>query len=247
VGCAPPLSPTPALSPKPALSPTPALSPKSAFSPIRAFSPTPALSPARALRFHSGCTKSAVGSSGKCVVHGGGHRCDFDGCDKSALAPTTKCKAHGGGRRCAYLGCPKSARDTVGSSSHCKAHGGESAFLPRPVRRLRALCTSLSFFPPLSAYSLNPRSDYHSSDLYLSARPPRRQAVRRAELPQGCRGRHGQVRGARRREALRRGRLREACAGGIGLLPGPWRRPALRLAGLREECRRAPETQRQPR
>lgn len=123
-----------------------------------------------------------------CVVHGGGHRCDFDGCDKSAQAPTTKCKARGGGRRCAYLGCPKSARDTVGSSSHCKAHGGESAFLPRPVRRLRALCTSLSFSPFLSAYSLNPRSDYHSSDLYLSARPLGGMRCAEPNCPKGAEG-----------------------------------------------------------
>uniref|UniRef100_A0ACD5YJC3 Uncharacterized protein n=1 Tax=Avena sativa TaxID=4498 RepID=A0ACD5YJC3_AVESA len=68
-----------------------------------------------------GCVKGARGSSGRCIAHGGGRRCQKDGCSKGAEGKTIFCKAHGGGRRCDHLGCTKSAE---GRTDFCIAHGG---------------------------------------------------------------------------------------------------------------------------
>ncbi|KAL5212819.1 hypothetical protein ABZP36_023666 [Zizania latifolia] len=70
---------------------------------------------------YPGCMKGARGSSGRCIVHGGGRRCHKDGCGKGAEGKTIFCKAHGGGRRCDFLGCTKSAE---GRTDFCIAHGG---------------------------------------------------------------------------------------------------------------------------
>ncbi|PIA49210.1 hypothetical protein AQUCO_01300211v1 [Aquilegia coerulea] len=68
-----------------------------------------------------GCGKGARGSSGHCIAHGGGRRCQKVGCHKGAEGRTAYCKAHGGGRRCQYLGCTKSSE---GRTDYCIAHGG---------------------------------------------------------------------------------------------------------------------------
>lgn len=68
-----------------------------------------------------GCTKGARGSSGLCIAHGGGQRCQKPGCNKGSESRTAFCKAHGGGRRCQMLGCTKSAE---GKTDYCIAHGG---------------------------------------------------------------------------------------------------------------------------
>ncbi|KAF5191120.1 F22C12.10 [Thalictrum thalictroides] len=68
-----------------------------------------------------GCGKGARGSSGLCIAHGGGRRCQKVGCHKGAEGRTAYCKAHGGGRRCQYLGCTKSSE---GRTDYCIAHGG---------------------------------------------------------------------------------------------------------------------------
>ena len=70
---------------------------------------------------YPGCIKGARGSSGRCIAHGGGRRCQKEGCNKGAEGKTIFCKAHGGGRRCSYLGCTKSAE---GRTDYCIAHGG---------------------------------------------------------------------------------------------------------------------------
>ncbi|WVZ77015.1 hypothetical protein U9M48_024920 [Paspalum notatum var. saurae] len=67
------------------------------------------------------CAKGARGSSGRCIAHGGGRRCQRAGCDKGAEGKTIFCKAHGGGKRCDHLGCTKSAE---GRTEFCIAHGG---------------------------------------------------------------------------------------------------------------------------
>ena len=68
-----------------------------------------------------GCCRGARGASGRCIAHGGGHRCHRTGCQKGAEGKTVFCKAHGGGRRCHFLGCTKSAE---GRTDLCIAHGG---------------------------------------------------------------------------------------------------------------------------
>jgi hypothetical protein len=70
---------------------------------------------------HPGCVKGARGSSGRCIAHGGGRRCQKGGCSKGAEGKTIFCKAHGGGKRCEHLGCTKSAE---GRTDFCIAHGG---------------------------------------------------------------------------------------------------------------------------
>ncbi|KAK3152668.1 hypothetical protein QOZ80_2BG0161940 [Eleusine coracana subsp. coracana] len=70
---------------------------------------------------YPGCVKGARGSSGRCIAHGGGNRCQKEGCNKGAEGKTIFCKAHGGGRRCEFLGCTKSAE---GRTDRCIAHGG---------------------------------------------------------------------------------------------------------------------------
>jgi hypothetical protein len=67
------------------------------------------------------CSKTAQGSTLRCIAHGGGRRCNFPQCSKSAQGFTEKCKAHGGGRRCNFPQCSKSAD---GATDKCKAHGG---------------------------------------------------------------------------------------------------------------------------
>ncbi|XP_068637435.1 uncharacterized protein [Aristolochia californica] len=69
----------------------------------------------------NGCSKGARGSSGLCIAHGGGQRCQKPGCSKGAESRTAYCKVHGGGRRCHRLGCTKSAE---GKTDFCIAHGG---------------------------------------------------------------------------------------------------------------------------
>lgn len=66
-----------------------------------------------------GCVKGARGSSGLCISHGGGQRCQKPGCNKGA--ESTFCKTHGGGKRCEHLGCTKSAER---KTDYCISHGG---------------------------------------------------------------------------------------------------------------------------
>ncbi|KQJ94290.1 uncharacterized protein LOC100845094 [Brachypodium distachyon] len=79
-----------------------------------------------------GCRKGARGSSGRCIAHGGGRRCQRDGCNKGAEGKTIYCKAHGGGRRCEELGCTKSAE---GRTDYCIAHGGGRRCINEGCRR----------------------------------------------------------------------------------------------------------------
>ncbi|KAK3238224.1 hypothetical protein CYMTET_51749 [Cymbomonas tetramitiformis] len=74
-----------------------------------------------------GCTKSARGSTGRCIAHGGGKRCQADGCTKSAVGSTEYCIAHGGGKRCQADGCTTSAE---GRTEYCTAHRRRQA-LPK--------------------------------------------------------------------------------------------------------------------
>lgn len=70
-----------------------------------------------------GCKSGAEGSGNSvfCKRHGGGRRCGVESCHKSARGGTRYCISHGGGRRCSYSGCGKAA---VGSTPFCIAHGG---------------------------------------------------------------------------------------------------------------------------
>lgn len=45
-----------------------------------------------------GCGCFLNHSSGLCIAHGGGKRCQAPGCDKSARGATGFCKGHGGGK-----------------------------------------------------------------------------------------------------------------------------------------------------
>ena len=68
----------------------------------------------------AGCRRVSQGSTGLCIAHGGGRRCEAEGCTRGARDKHL-CSAHGGGRRCIIEGCGKAA---VGGSPQCTSHGG---------------------------------------------------------------------------------------------------------------------------
>ena len=68
---------------------------------------------------HASCQKAARGSSGLCIMHGGGTKCKHEGCTTLAKEGGL-CKAHGGGIRCGKVGCTKSSQE----GGLCIAHGG---------------------------------------------------------------------------------------------------------------------------
>ena len=49
--------------------------------------------------------RAARGTTGLCIAHGGGRKCERDGCSTAARGSTPFCTAHGGGKRCTREGC----------------------------------------------------------------------------------------------------------------------------------------------
>ncbi len=78
------------------------------------------------------CTHGAIGSTKLCMLHGGGHRCEYVSdtglkCTHGAQGSTKLCKLHGGGHRCEYVsdtGLKCCTHSAIGSTKFCILHGG---------------------------------------------------------------------------------------------------------------------------
>ena len=121
---------------------------------------------------YSQCQASAIGTTGKCVAHGGRKRCKEPNCKAGAQGTTDKCVAHGGGNRCIEPHCQTSAQGTTGK---CIAHGGGNR-CPNCIGWIDSRCGSIAYdgycatcFKQL--FPEDPRSKYvHTKEMMVRLR-----------------------------------------------------------------------------